>query len=125
MSFQLSVRSLSRLKGVDPDLILVVVRAIQVTRVDFGVTEGLRTKARQQELFKQGKSKTLDSRHLIGQAVDLVAYDENGNVTWDMDYYESINVAMQRAARELGVKLTWGGKFIGFPDGPHFQIEKE
>ena len=125
MSFQLSVRSLSRLKGVDPDLILVVVRAIQVTRVDFGVTEGLRTKARQQELFKQGKSKTLDSRHLIGQAVDLVAYDENGNVTWDMDYYESINVAMQRAARELGVKLTWGGSWLTFKDGPHFQIEKE
>lgn len=125
MSFKLSVRSLSRLKGVDPDLILVVVRAIQVTRVDFGVTEGLRTKARQQELFKQGKSKTLNSRHLIGQAVDLVAYDENGNVTWDMDYYESINVAMQRAARELGVKLTWGGSFLTFKDGPHFQIEKE
>ena len=125
MSFKLSVRSLSRLKGLDPDLILVVVRAIQVSRFDFGVTEGLRTKARQQELFKQGKSKTLDSRHLIGQAVDLVAYDENGNVTWDMDYYESINVAMQRAARELGVKLTWGGSWLTFKDGPHFQIEKE
>ena len=42
MSFVLGRRSLERLDGVHEDLVRVVKRAITMTRVDFGVTEGLR-----------------------------------------------------------------------------------
>jgi len=74
MSFQLSQRSLDRLKGVDPKLVEVVKRAIEITEVDFGVTEGLRTLERQKELVAKGASHTLKSKHIGGKAVDLVAY---------------------------------------------------
>ena len=50
MSFRLSQRSRERLKGVHPDLVAVVEGAILLTPVDFMVTEGLRTPARQAEL---------------------------------------------------------------------------
>ncbi len=122
MMFKLSNRSISRMEGVDGDLIRVVKRAIQITEVDFGVTEGLRTEETQAYYVASGKSKTMNSRHLIGQAVDLVAYHK-GKVTWDAKYYHSVARAMKSAADELGVKITWGGDWQMFFDGPHFQIE--
>jgi len=121
--YKLSPTSLSKLKGVHTDLVLVVTRAIQISQYDFGVLEGLRSEERQRKLYKQGKSQTMKSKHLVGLAVDLVAYDNKGNVTWDMDYYRKINLAMQQAAKELGVSITWGGDWIAFKDGPHFQLE--
>ena len=50
MTFKLSKRSLSRLEGVNPDLVRVVHRAIQITPVDFGVTCGVRTLEEQKSL---------------------------------------------------------------------------
>ena len=63
MTFKLSQRSLDRLAGVDSNLVAVVKRAIEVTKVDFGVVEGLRTIERQQELVDRGASKTMKSNH--------------------------------------------------------------
>jgi peptidoglycan L-alanyl-D-glutamate endopeptidase CwlK len=51
----------------------VVERAIQITPVDFVVLEGLRTAARQKELYAAGATKIMHSRHLTGHAVDLGA----------------------------------------------------
>ena len=82
MKYSLSKRSLDRLEGVDEDLIKVVKFAIGMTSTDFGVTEGLRTIARQEELVNKGASKTMKSMHIIGRAVDLVAYD-NGDRDWE------------------------------------------
>lgn len=114
---------MSRLKGVHTDLVLVVSRAIQLSKYDFGVLEGLRSEERQRKLYNTGKSQTMKSKHLVGLAVDLVAYDKNGHVTWDMYYYRKINMSMQQAAEELGVTITWGGDWISFQDGPHWQLE--
>ncbi len=122
MAFALSVRSLSKLEGVHPDLVRVVKRAIEITPIDFVVTEGLRTRERQAQLVKAGASRTMNSRHIIGQAVDLAAYVD-GEIRWDWPLYPRIASAMKEAARELGVKLTWGGDWPKFRDGPHFQIE--
>lgn len=119
--FILGSRSLSRLKGVHPDLVLVVKRAIQLTEVDFSVLEGLRTRTRQLELVRAGASQTMNSRHLTGHAVDLGAY-VNGKVRWDWPLYYKIAGAMKRAARELEVPLEWGGDWKSFKDGPHFQL---
>lgn len=71
--YKLSKKSLDRMKGVHPDLVKVVKRAIQISEVDFTVTEGLRDIERQRELVKSGASKTMNSRHLTGHAVDLIA----------------------------------------------------
>jgi peptidoglycan L-alanyl-D-glutamate endopeptidase CwlK len=147
--FKLSERSLSRLKGVDPKLVAVVNRAIQLTTVDFGVTEGLRTVETQKKYVAAGKSQTMKSKHIEGKAVDLVAYVD-GAVSWELNLYDNIADAMAKAAKELGVPLKWGAawsvpditKWNGtmeaamnsyidtrrkegkrpFIDGPHFEL---
>ncbi len=43
MSFKLSQRSLNKMRGVEDDLVNVVKRAIELTKIDFGVIYGLRT----------------------------------------------------------------------------------
>ena len=79
MSFNLSKRSKDRLKGVHPDLVAVVERAIELTGVDFGVTCGVRTIEEQEANVAAGRSQTMRSKHLpqedgYSQAVDVVAY---------------------------------------------------
>lgn len=118
--FKLSQRSLDRLQGVHPDLVSVVKLAIERSDVDFMVTEGLRTKDRQKELVAAGASKTMNSRHITGHAVDLAAY-VNG-IRWDWPLYEKIAKAMKQAAYELNIKIEWGGDWKSFKDGPHFQM---
>jgi len=107
MSFQLSERSLGRLDGVDEKLVEVVKKAIELTKIDFGVTEGLRTIERQQELVAAGASQTMASKHIEGQAVDLVAYI-GSRVSWELNLYDDIADAMKQAAKEVGVTLRWG-----------------
>lgn len=120
-TFKLSQRSKDRLQGVHPDLVKVVERAIQLTTVDFAITEGLRTMARQNELLAKGATKTLKSRHLTGHAVDLVAW-VGGEARWDWPLYYKIADAMKAAAKQLGIPLEWGGDWRTFKDGPHFQL---
>lgn len=120
MGYKLSSRSLSRLEGVHPDLVKVVKRAIQITEQDFTVLEGLRSLERQKELVKKGASKTMNSRHLTGHAVDIAPW-VNGGVSWDWDYYYEVADAMKEAARELGVDITWGGDWK-WADGPHWEL---
>ena len=122
--FKLSTRSLSRLKGVHPDLVKVVHRAIQISTVDFAVLEGLRTPERQQELVKAGASLTLKSRHITGHAVDLGAMVD-GKIRWDWPLYYKIAEAMKDAARDLKVSITWGGDWTMFKDGPHYELNRK
>lgn len=121
MAYSLSFRSRQRLSGVHPDLVAVVKRAIEITEQDFSVLEGIRGIERQRQLVKEGKSKTLNSRHLTGHAVDLVPYP----VSWDWEYFYPIADAMKAAAKELEVDLEWGGDWKSFPDGPHFQLSRK
>lgn len=123
-NFKFSKRSIERMQGVHPELIKVVRLAITLTEVDFGVTEGLRTVAKQREYFDKGASKTMNSRHLTGHAIDLVAYI-GAEVRWDWPLYHKIAAAMKQAAKELGVAITWGGDWSSFPDGPHFELDRK
>jgi peptidoglycan LD-endopeptidase CwlK len=124
VTFRLSPRSLSRLTGVHPALVAVVGRAIQITKVDFGVTEGLRTRARQKSLVAAGASQTMNSKHLVGRAVDLVAMVD-GLPRWDWPLYYKIADAMKIAAAELETPIQWGGDWKSFKDGPHFELKDE
>ena len=123
-NFKLSRRSLERMQKVHPDLVKVVMLAIELTEVDFGVTEGVRTIERQRELFAKGASKTMNSRHLSGHAVDLVAY-VGSEVRWDWPLYRKIADAMKRAANSLNVPIVWGGDWRTFKDGPHFELDRK
>lgn len=115
-------RSKARLKGVHPDLVRVV--ELAATRSSFIVTEGLRTKERQAELFKAGASKTMNSRHLTGHAVD-VAPMVGGEVRWDWPSFYPLADAVKSAAKELGVSIVWGGDWKTFKDGPHFELDRK
>lgn len=120
-AFKLSARSRKALDGVHPALVMVVEEAIKRTTVDFVVTEGLRSLARQRLLRQAGASQILNSRHLTGHAVDLAAWVDE--VRWDWPLYNHIAAAMKSAAADLGVPIVWGGDWK-FRDGPHFELDR-
>jgi peptidoglycan L-alanyl-D-glutamate endopeptidase CwlK len=150
MTFKLSARSIDRLIGVNPNLIRVVQRAIELTKVDFAVTEGLRSPERQRELYAKGASQIKEGgTHIEGRAIDVVAYIGN-RISWELNLYDDIADAMRLAAIEANVGLRWGAawnvpdirKWNGsmesammhyidtrrkqgqrpFIDGPHFEL---
>lgn len=139
MSIILGQRSLQRLEGIHPDLVRVVKKAAAMSSLDFTVLEGLRTAARQQQLFKQGATKTLNSRHITGHAVDLAPM-VGGTVRWDWPLYLQLAEVVRLASGVEDVPIRWGGtwklltdikgpitaKVISrsFPDGPHFELPR-
>lgn len=138
-NFRFSKRSLENLKGVHPYLVGVVVNALKCnTTVDFTVIEGLRTRERQQELFKKGTTKTLNSKHCnqqtgFGHAVDLLPYlsGVSSEEIWNKkEAFKAVSDAMFKSAKDLGIKIRWGGDWNQngrsddetFYDGPHFEL---
>jgi peptidoglycan LD-endopeptidase CwlK len=151
MAFKLSNRSKKNLEGVDDRLVAVVEYAIEVTKVDFAVIEGIRTIQRQRELVASGASQTMNSKHIDGHAVDLMAYIGN-RASWELNLYDDIADAVKLAAIEVGVPIKWGAAWHipdirswdgtmqdaldgytdlrrsqgrrAFIDGPHFEISE-
>lgn len=121
MSIVLGQRSLSRLEGVHPDLVRVVKKAAALSSLDFTVLEGLRTQARQKQLLDLGATKTINSRHLTGHAVDLAPM-VGGTVRWDWPLYHQLAVIVKEAARAENVPIQWGGDWRTFKDGPHWEL---
>ena len=107
MGFKLSNASLKKLEGVDERLVNVVKRAIEITDVDFSVTEGLRSVQRQRELVAKGASQTMKSKHIEGRAVDLAAF-VGDRLSWELNLYDNIAEAVRMAAIEEGVSIRWG-----------------
>lgn len=106
-NFSLSQRSLNNLEGVKNPLVIIVRRAIELTSVDFGVIEGKRTPQRQAALVAQGASQTMKSKHITGDAVDLMAYIGSRG-SWELNLYDNIADAMRIAADEEDVSIRWG-----------------
>lgn len=141
--YKLSERSLKSLEGVDPNLVKIVKRAIEITEQDFIVIEGLRTK--EQMMINYGKGRTVAqlavhgipasyakpkeakvtwlnnpfaSNHAKGKAVDIVP----APVDWNsIAKFKKINEAMQAAAKEFGIKLSYGGDWTK-KDYPHWEL---
>lgn len=126
-----SARSLKNLQGIHPDLRRVLDRALRESPIDFVITEGLRTLARQRELVRIGASKTLNSRHLTGHAVDLYAWVDL-NVDGKVEFAEMANPrllkqianAIKAAAKAENVPVVWGGDWRTFKDMPHFELDR-
>ena len=122
MSYNLGKRSLQSLSGVHPDMVAVVKRAIEITEQDFTVIEGIRNINRQRELYKAGKSTTMNSRHITGHAVDMVPWPVDWN---DLERFEVMSEAMKTAAEELDIPIVWGGDWKSFYDAPHFELDRK
>ncbi|TLU69588.1 M15 family metallopeptidase [Enterobacter sp. MF024] len=119
--FIFSQRSEKNLRDVHQDLVKVVRLALELSPVDFGITEGLRTVERQKQLVAEGKSQTMNSRHLSGHAVDVFAYPTPAG-SWEWKYYQQISRAFKQAGENLGIPIEWGGDWKTLKDGPHFQL---
>lgn len=113
--------SQKRLIGVHPHLVRLVTEAAKNTPLEFRITEGVRTKQRQEQLVKAGASTTMNSRHLTGHAVDLACM-VGGKVRWDWPLYHILAKHMKDTAARLGIPIEWGGDWKKFKDGPHFQL---
>ena len=124
MKTMLDTVSERRLIGVHKDLIAVTRLAAKKSLVPFRITEGVRTKARQKQLFEAGASKTMNSRHLTGHAVDVVPMI-GGKPRWDWPPFYQIADAFKEAAKDLGVPIVWGGDWKTFKDGPHFELDRK
>ncbi|SJM37803.1 Peptidoglycan L-alanyl-D-glutamate endopeptidase CwlK precursor [Psychrobacter pasteurii] len=120
-NYKLSAKSLERLHTTKPELQRLIKRAIEITPIDFVVLEGKRDIQRQKWLVANGKSKTMNSRHLTGDAVDIAPI-KNGAVSWDWNDYYPLAKAVKQAAKELNIRVEWGGDWTSFKDGPHWQL---
>lgn len=128
----LSERSEKNLVGVHADLVKVARRAHELATadgLDFVVTEGLRTLARQRVLVASGASKTMKSRHIptgdpaVGHAFDFAPLI-GGEITWKWPPFALLAVYFKRAADELKVPVVWGGDWKSFKDGPHLELDR-
>jgi hypothetical protein len=119
-------QSLKRLQGINPllaDVLKETERRALESGIKIEVSEGLRDPARQQSLVAQGKSQTLRSKHLTGNAVDVHIRNPDGSANWDFEAYRPVAEIAKAVAAEKGVPdLVWGGDWKTLKDGVHFQI---
>lgn len=112
----------TNLASVKPQLGDVVKRAQELAGVKFVVGSGKRDQALQDKAVQWGWSKTRDSNHLHGDAVDIWIVEDDGSVSFDAKKLTEVAKAMKQAAKELGVGIQWGGDWKSFVDRPHFEL---
>lgn len=131
MAYKFSKRSLDNLKGVNSDLVRVLERALEISPADFAVIEGVRTMQKQAENVRKGVSKTMTSKHLTGQAVDILPSAIKPNMSWDIKYFMPVLKAIKQAGDDLGVPLRFGINWKADPtlsidtkfiDAPHVEL---
>lgn len=141
-----SSRSYKNLKDIHPDLVTVMVVAIQDSPYDFTITQGLRSTQEQKELFARGRTKSGQiityadgeknkSNHQAkadgyGYAVDLYPYysgsvqtGEKGEGPEVRKRLKAIAEHIKKVAKELKISVEWGGDWK-MCDDPHFELKK-
>ena len=130
--FKYSQKSLDKLDEVHEDLRLVFLEVIKLTPIDFGITEGMRSLERAEQLKQEGLSKAgSKSKHCLGKAVDIVCYNGK-DVTWDLDFYEAVAQVVGEVSELLEIPIRWGGSWktgdfklnrdMKFIDAVHFEL---
>lgn len=139
---QLSNRSKQRLATCHPDLQLIISTAINISDIDFGVSEGHRSIEKQQQYFAEGKSKidgvTKKGKHNYepSLAVDIYPWIE-GKADWDNEHLSYLSGIIHAVAEMLlregriTHRIRWGGNWDmdgtiitdqTFQDRPHFEL---
>ena len=118
---ELSELSKKRLEGVDERLKAIVIECAARCSYPFNVSEGLRTEEQQREYVRQGKSRTMKSKHLTGKAVDLYPLSMDRKVV-DWSRFEELADLMQQVASEQGTEIVWGGNWKTLVDKCHFEL---
>lgn len=120
MGFKLSARSQSKLIGVRKPLVELVNRALEISEADFAVIEGLRSIEKQKENVRNGVSQTMKSKHLTGQAIDILPSSIKPGMKWELHHFYPVLDAFYRAGEEQGVMLRFG---INWKNDPSLPIE--
>lgn len=125
--FKFSRKSLEKLDGVDVRLQTLANEVLKISPIDFSITCGLRTKEEQEQLVKEGKSKTLNSKHLQGLAVDIMSCKEGYSQAKDIFILVGLFIAV---AKQLNINIRVGAlwdynstKDNNFIDAYHIQVE--
>lgn len=134
MTIKYSKASLAKFEGLHPDLVRVLNHVAEICppELDFKILNGIRTIEEQKEFVKEGKSKTMDSRHLRGMAVDVCRL-KDGKATWDIPEYAKLAEVFKQASRDLRVPIIWGGDWDNdgdykdetFIDADHFELYRK
>jgi peptidoglycan L-alanyl-D-glutamate endopeptidase CwlK len=121
--------SVERLKGVHPDLRRLADAVLQAAPWPIRVTEGLRTLERQKHLVAIKASKTMNSRHLTGHAIDVVPYidlDRDGKIEteelYNKELFRQLIPIAKEQADKLKIEVTWGYDW-GW-DMPHWELNR-
>ena len=85
---------------------------------------GHRNQEEQELAYQQGRSKARwgQSPHnqFPSHAVDVMPYPIDWN---DLHGIYEFAGFVQGIASQMGIKIKWGGAFLNFFDGPHYELE--
>lgn len=141
--YKFSINSKRELNTCHKDIRTVFNKAITLSDIDFGISEGHRSKERQQELYAQGRTKPgrivtyvdgikIMSKHNYypSMAVDIFAWVDN-RVSYEVKDLAYIAGVILSVAKEMRVNMRWGGNWDRdgviiddqrFIDLPHFEL---
>lgn len=87
MPFRLSKKSLDKLDGVHPKLVELCIEVIGASDIDFGIVQGVRTKAHQEALYAQGRKALNETNYLRKKAGlgPITAAENDYKVTWTLE----------------------------------------
>ena len=101
-------RTEKELAGVSKILQEVVWEAWVISKQPFVCTDGLRTVEEQKLLVAKGASKTMNSKHIEGKAVDLTPFI-GSKPKWEMTFSFFAAAIIASATTIHKVPLRWGG----------------
>lgn len=120
---EFNARSKALLSNVNPKLAELMLRVEAQHPDTFEISEGMRDAARQAQMVAEGKSQTMASRHLAGNAVDIAMIGPDGKPNWNFEDYRPLAATAKTVATSLGIPdFVWGGDWKTLKDGVHFQV---
>lgn len=129
MGFYFGKSSKHNLKDVHPDLARLAEKALALSEVDFGISEGMRSIQQQQQNVLNGRSLTMNSYHLpqfdgMAHAIDVYGYVK-GKASYTERHMKAIAKAFYQAAIATGIQIEWGGHWTDLVDMPHYQLNPD
>lgn len=147
MPYQFGKTSTDRLHSCHEDLVKIHQKAIELSPIDYGISEGYRSPERQLQLFTEGKSK-IDGVNQLGKhnvmpsmATDIFIYHPDINIRRKLIYHnESLamvagviiaSAELLYSKGEIAHKIRWGGNWDkdgvilldqSFDDLVHFEL---
>ena len=129
--YKFSTLSEQLLNTVHRDLNVLAHEVLKISPIDFAITEGYRSQARQEYLYKEGKSKTLNSKHTELKAIDICPFI-NGKKDYEAtnDLFIIIGLFIAKS-KELNINIRVGAlwdnnsiKNNEFVDGWHVELRE-